>query len=73
VICEKVLDREDPDCSCSFRHKCWQLHLKGSKIGSLVGIEDERNLNSKSLLDTLPNLGKNHEIQLRLDWEHRLH
>ena len=57
----------------SFHHKCWQHHSKGSKIGSLVGIEDERNLNSKSLLDTLPNLGKNHEIQLRLDWEHRLH
>jgi hypothetical protein len=67
------MDKEDPDCCCSFCQKCWRHHFKGSKIGSLVGIEDGRILDSKSLLDALPTLGKNHEIQLRLDWEHHLH
>ena len=75
MLCEKVLDREDPNCCCSCNKKCWRHHSKGAKItcSCIAGIEDESLLNSKTLLDTLPNLEKNQEIQLSLDWEHLLH
>ena len=73
MLCEKVLNREDPDCCCSSHHKCWRHHLKGAKLTSIAGIEDEGLLNCKTLLDMLPTLANGQEIQLRLDWEHHLH
>ncbi|XP_075665136.1 F-box/LRR-repeat protein At5g02910-like [Castanea sativa] len=73
VLCEKVLDREDLDYCCSCHPKCWRHHLKGAKIISIPGIEDERLLNCKTLFDVLPTLDRNHAIQFRLDWDHHLH
>ncbi|XP_075665122.1 F-box/LRR-repeat protein At5g02910-like [Castanea sativa] len=62
VLCEDILDKENRDCSC-----CWRHHFKGAKIKSIAGIEDEKLLDCKTLLDTLPTLGKGQEIQFRLD------
>nr|XP_023908913.1 putative F-box/LRR-repeat protein At3g28410 [Quercus suber] len=73
VLCEKVLDREDLDHCCTCRPKCWRHHLKGAKIISIPGIEDDRLLNCKTLFDILPTLDRNHAIQFRLDWDHHLH
>ena len=67
MLCEKVLNREDPDCCCSNHHTCWRHHLKGAKLTSIAGIEDEGLLNCKTLLDMLPTLANDQEIQLRLD------
>lgn len=70
VLCEMVLGREDPDCCCSFNHKCWRHHLKGAKIVT-AGIEGL--LDCKTLFDTWPTLPIGQKIQFRLDWEHHLH
>jgi hypothetical protein len=64
-----VLGREDPDCCCSFNHKCWRHHLKGAKIVT-AGIEGL--LDCKTLFDTWPTLPIGQKIQFRLDWEHHL-
>ncbi|XP_030971861.1 uncharacterized protein LOC115991982 isoform X2 [Quercus lobata] len=72
VLCEMLVDREDLH-RCLGDHKCWRSHLKGAEITSIAGNEDERLLDCKTLLDMLPTLAKDQEIQFRLDWEHHLH
>lgn len=67
-----LVDREDLH-RCSVDHKYWRSYLKGAKITSIAGNEYERLLDCKTLLDMLPTLAKDQEIQLRLDWEHHLH
>ncbi|XP_075665137.1 uncharacterized protein LOC142634756 [Castanea sativa] len=57
VLREKILDKKDRGCSC-----CWRHHFKGANIKSIAGIEGERLLDCKILLDTLPTLEKGQEI-----------
>ncbi|XP_075665132.1 uncharacterized protein LOC142634752 [Castanea sativa] len=47
VLREKILDKKDRGCSC-----CWRHHFKGANIKSIAGIEGERLLDCKILLDT---------------------
>ncbi|XP_010088376.2 uncharacterized protein LOC21391490 [Morus notabilis] len=68
VLCEKLLDKEQPECCTSSRVKCWRHELRGAKIEMFRGIKDVQVLDFPHLLESLSSLTEDHQVHFKLEW-----